>query len=128
MHLPTALKNLGSQIWSRGKFLVLPKKNIYFLWAAKRKSALSKKPDLMPRLKNALLSVGALLLSCRGEEVWEMIDAHVLRDRPPVQIYPRATFDERVLPLLIKQAQDLMPYVIRRAGIEDDKLPSECCV
>ena len=82
----------------------------------------------MPRLKNALLSVGALLLSCRGEEVWEMIDAHVLRDRPPVQIYPRATFDERVLPLLIKQAQALMPYVIRRAGIEDDKLPSECCV
>ena len=80
------------------------------------------------RRSNALLFVGALLLSCcRGEEVWEMIDEHVLRDRPLVQIYPRATFDERVLPLLIKQAQDLMPYVIRRAGIDDDKLPSECC-
>ena len=54
-----------------------------------------------------------------------MVDEHVVRDRPLVQLYPRSTFDDRVLPVLIRQAQELMPYVIRKAGIDDDKLPSE---
>ena len=55
---------------------------------------------------------------------WDAVPQHVITDRPLLQVFPNGTFDPAVIPLLVQQARDIMPYVMHKAGIDDDKLPT----
>ena len=59
-----------------------------------------------------------------SEAVWEAVPQNVITDRPPVQVFPTGTFDDSVLPMLTDQARQVLPYVMHKAGIADDKLPT----
>ena len=67
-----------------------------------------------------LLTVAAV----SSEAVWEAVPQNVITDRSPVQVFPNGTFDESVLPMLTDQARQVLPYVMHKAGIADDKLPT----
>lgn len=71
-----------------------------------------------------MIGVQAVLLVISSQAAWEAVSQNVITDRPPVQVFPNGTFDESVLPMLTEQARQVLPYVMHKAGIADDKLPT----
>jgi hypothetical protein len=52
------------------------------------------------------------------EEIFEMIESKVFDERPTIEVFTNSTFDPSTIPLLVEQAQMLVPYVMKTGKVK----------
>ena len=69
-----------------------------------------------------LLTAAVWGLAYAEEEIFEMIKTKVFNDRPLIEVFTNTTFDPSTIPLLVEQAQQLVPYVMQTGSSQPTRL------